>query len=63
MIELCRLCREAASGLFLMEAVCRRRGVEDYSNLSVTMNEEWRHMFGNSDAAASSRLSDTGMKT
>lgn len=50
-------------GLLLMEAVFRRRGVEDYSNLSVTMNEEWRHMFGNSDAAASSRLSDTGMKT
>lgn len=47
----------------LMEDVFRRRGVEDYSNLSVTMNEEWRHMFGNSDAPASSKLSDTGIKT
>uniref|UniRef100_A0A1B6KTS4 non-specific serine/threonine protein kinase n=1 Tax=Graphocephala atropunctata TaxID=36148 RepID=A0A1B6KTS4_9HEMI len=40
-----------------------RRGVEDYSNLSVTMNEEWRHMFGNTEPPSSSKLSDTGTKT
>lgn len=40
-----------------------RRGGEDYSNLNITMNEEWRHMFGSTEPVVSSKLSDIGGKT
>uniref|UniRef100_A0A1B6DEI4 non-specific serine/threonine protein kinase n=1 Tax=Clastoptera arizonana TaxID=38151 RepID=A0A1B6DEI4_9HEMI len=42
-----------------LSTVSRRGGPEDYNQLSVAMNEEWRHMFGVSEAVASSKQTDS----